>query len=113
MHDELSDTGIRREIREDIRDLHIKTNRLATNVANLNGRLEVVLPRIATVEEIKSIINTAVDRHSKDCWKKTPKSISVPPATQTDKKTIAGLIGAVSLLAAALSAVIEHLIALF
>jgi hypothetical protein len=110
MHDDLSESGMRRELREDIRDLHQKTNRIETNVANLNGRLEVVLPRIATVPEIEKIINDAVDRHSRECWKRTPKSISIPPTTQTDKKTIAGLIGVVSILAAALSAVIDKIV---
>ncbi len=102
--------NLRDNFKEDVKELHKKTDSISGQVSSINSKLEATLPFLATTTDIeKNMGNHIKEFHG-------PKSgRSLPPQESKgiDPKLIAGLIGAATILISGLSALIQRMLSAF
>lgn len=103
---------LRNEFKSDLIDLHEKTNTISNQISSLDGRLQGVLPNLATKDDITEKVTSHIDRHVKQFHdlKKTPKSLIPPPINKPDTKITLALIGIITTLVTSLSFLVKHVV---
>lgn len=83
---------------DSIKDLHIKTNTISLDLAELTGELKGVLPHLATKEDLSTTINTAIGKHVSGYHKIKDKISTIPKAPMNgslNNKVIGALVSAI------------------